>query len=129
MNLLSWPPWQPKGNWNMFLPVILPSGRPPSLSVTWEIHHRSDPSSVLLLYLGESGGERKLLVFANALKGGRPSPILFPYQPSIVGIVLDLVHPVPSHCYNVHPESSAHCPNLCQYQSFVPALQHSLKKI
>ena len=113
----------------MFLPVVPPSGRPPLLSVTWKVHHRSDPSSVPVLYLGESGLERKLLVFANALKGGHPSPILFPYQPSVVGIVLDLAHTAPSHCYNVHPELSAYHPKLCQYQSFVPALQDSLAKI
>ena len=108
---------------------FLPSGRPLSLSITWEVHCRSDPSSVLLIYLGENGLERKLLVFANALKGRLPSPILFPYQPSVIGIVLDLACPVPSHCYNVHPELSAHCPKLCQCQSFVPALPDSLAKI
>ena len=113
----------------MFLPVALPSGKPPSLSVTWEVHRRSDPSSVLLLYLGESSLERKLLVFANALKGGIPSLVLFPYQPSIIGIVLGLVHPTPSHCYNVHPESSPHHLKLCQCQSFIPALLDSLAKI
>ena len=113
----------------MFLPVVSPLGRLPSLSITWEVHHRSNPSSVPLLCLGESSLERKLLVFANALQGRCLSPTQFLYQSSITGIVLGLVHQAPSHCYNVHPESSAHCPWLCQYQSFIPALQDSLAKI
>ena len=113
----------------MFLPVVPPSGRPPLLLVTWEVHHRSNPSSFLVLYLRKSSLERKLLIFANALKCGLPSLILFPYQPSVIGIVLGLACPVPSHCYNAHPESSAHHLKLCQCQSFVPALPDSLAKI
>ena len=113
----------------MFLPVVLPSGRPPSLSVTWEVHCRSNPSSVPLLYLGKSGLERKLLVFANAVKGGLSSPILFPYQPSVIGIVLYLAHPTPSHCYSVHPESSTHHPTYISaralHQLYQIALQRS----
>ena len=91
----------PLGNLNTSLPVVPPSGRLPSLSIVWEVCPRSDPSSVLLLYLGESGLERKLLIYANALKGRHPSLTLFLYQPPVTGIVLGLVHQAPSHCYNV----------------------------
>ena len=94
----------------MSSPVVPPSGKLPLLSVAWEVHHRSDPSSVPLLYLGGSGLERKLLIFANALKGGCLILTQFLYWPSVIGIVLDLAHQVPSHCYNVHPKSSAHHP-------------------
>ena len=87
----------------MFSPVVPPSGRLPSLSVTWEVHHRSDPSSVPLHVPGESSLGRKLVIFASALKGRLPSLTQFLYQPSAIEIVPDLVHQVPSHCYNVHP--------------------------
>ena len=125
-NLPSKPPWQPLGNLNMFSPVDPPSGRLPSLSIAWEVHHRSDPSSVLLHDLGENGQGRRLLVLANALRVKCPSPIWFPYQPSLIGIVLDSAHQVLSHCYNVHPELSAHHLRLCQYQSSIPTLQDNL---
>ena len=128
-NLPSWPPWQPLGNPNMFSPVDPLSGRLLSLLITWEVHHRSDPSSVPLHFMGENGQERKLLLLANALRGRYPSLTWFPYQPSIIGIVLDLAHQVLSHCYNVHPKSSAHHLRLCQYQSFVPTLQDNLARI
>ena len=129
MNLPSQPPWQPLGNLNMFSPVDLPSGRLPSLLITWEVCHRSDPSSVLLHDLGENSQGRKLLILANALRGKCPSLIWFPYQPSIIGIVLDSVHQVLLHFYNVHPELSAHCLRLCDYQSSVPTLWDSLARI
>ena len=122
-------PWWPFGNLNTFSPVDPPSGRLPSLLITWEVCHRSDPSLALLHDLGESGQERKLLILANALRGGCPSPIQFPYHPSIIGIILDLMHQVLSHCYNVHLKSSAHHVRLCQYQSSIPTLQDNLQRI
>ena len=73
LNLASQPPWQPLGNLNMFLPVDPPPTRLPLLLIAWEVHHRSDPSSVLLHDLGENGQRMKLLILANALRG--PSPI------------------------------------------------------
>ena len=123
------PPWKPLGNLNTFSPVVLPSGRLQSLSITWEVCHRSDPSSTPLPELGESSLERKLLIFANALRGGCPNLTQFLYQPSIIGIVLDLAHQAPLYCYNVCPKSSAHHPRLCQYQNFIPALQDNLARI
>ena len=113
----------------MFSPAVLPLGRLPLLSVTWEVHHRSIPSSVPLHIAGESGLERKLLIFASALKGGLPSLTQFLYQPSAIEIVPDLVHQVPSHCYNVHPESLAHHPRLYQCWNFELVLQGSLTGI
>ena len=129
LNLPSHPPWQPSGNLNMFSPVDLHSGRLPLLLITWEVCHRSDPSSAPLHGLGENSQERKLLILANALRGGCPSPTWFPYQPSIIGIVLDLAHQVLSHCYNVCPKSSAHHLRLYQYQSSIPTLQDNLARI
>ena len=66
---------------------------------------------------------------ASALKGECPSLTQFPYQPSIIGIVLDSVHQVVSHSYNVHPKSVARCIRLCQYQNFAPTLQDNLVRI
>ena len=129
LNLPSWPPWQPLGNLNTFSPVDLPSGRLPSLLIAWEVCHRSNPSSALLHSLGENSQERKLLILANALRGECSNPTWFPYQPSIIEVVLDSVHQVLSHCYNVRPKSSAHCLRLCQYQSSIPTLQDNLARI
>ena len=128
-NLPSQPPWQCLHNLNMFLPVDPPSGRLPSLSITWKVCHRSNPSSAPPHDLGENGWGRKLLKLANVLRGKHPSLTQFPYQPSIIGIVLDSAHWALSHCYNVHPRSSAHHPRLCQYQRSVPTLQDNLVKI
>ena len=129
LNLPSQPPWWPLGNLNMFSPVDLPSGRLPLLSITWEVHHRSDPSLAPPHDLGVNGQGRNLLVPVSALRGVCRSPTQFPYQPSIIGIVLDSAHQVLLHCYNVHPKSSACCLRLCQYQSSVPTLQNNLAKI
>ena len=129
LNLPSQPPWWPLGNLNMFSPVDPPSGRLPSLLITWEVCHRSDPSSALPHNLGENGQGRKLLILVNVLRGECPSPTWFPYQPSIIGIVPDSACQVLSHCYSVHPKSSTHHPKLCQYQSSIPTLQDSLARI
>ena len=128
-NLPYQPPWWPLGNLNMFSPVDLPSGRLPSLLITWEVHSRSDPSSALPHDMGENGQGRKLLILANALRHEHPSLTWFPYQPSIIGIVPGSACQVLSHCYNVHPKSSAHHPRLCQYQSSIPTLQDSFARI
>ena len=122
LNLPSQPPWQPLVNLNTFSPVDPPSCRLPSLLITWEVCHRSDPSSSLLHDLGENSQERKLLILANALIGGHPSPKQFPYQPSVIQTILDLVHQALSHCYNVCPKLSAHHLMLCQYLSSIPTL-------
>ena len=129
LNLPSQPPWWPLGNLSMFSPVDLPSGRLPLLSIAWEVHHRSNPSSALPLNLGENGQGRKLLKLVNALRGECPSPTQFPYQPYVIGIVPDSAHQVLSHCCSVHPKSSTHCPRLYPYQSSVPTLQDSLAGI
>ena len=129
LNLPSRPPWWSLGNLNMFSPVDLPSARLPSLLIAWEVHHRSNPSSAPLHNMGENSQGRKLLILANALKGELPSPTWFPYQPSVIGIVLDSVHQALSHCYNVHPKSSAGHLRLCQYQNFIPTLQDNLARI
>ena len=128
-NLPSQPPWWPLGNLSMFSPVDPPSGRLPSLSITWEVCCRSDPSSALPPDLGENGQRRKLLKLVNALSGKCPSPTQFPYQPSIIGIVPDSVHQALSHCCSVHPKLSTHCPRLYLYQSSIPTLQNSLARI
>ena len=99
------------------------------LPIAWEVCHRSNFSSAPLHDLGESSLERKVPIFANALRGRCPSPIQFLYQPSVIGIVLDLVHQAPSHCFNIHPKSSAHHPRLCQYQNCIPVLQDNLARI
>ena len=113
----------------MFSPAVLPSGRLPLLSVALEVHHRSDPSSVLLFSLGESGLGRKLLILANASRGRCPNLTQSPYQPSTIGIVPDLVHQAPSHCYNIHPESSVHCLRVYQYWSSELVIQDNLARI
>ena len=113
----------------MFLPVDLPSGRLPSLLITWEVCHRSDPSLALPYDLRKNGQGKKLLLLANSLRGECPSLTWFPYQPSIIGIVPGSVHQVLSHYYNAHPKLSAHHPRLCQYQSSKPTLQDSLARI
>ena len=128
-NFPSQPPWWPLGDLNMFSPVDPPSGRLPLLLIIWEVCHRSSPSSVLLHNLGENGQGTKLLILANALRGECPSLIWFPYQPSTIGIVLDSAHQTLLHCYNVHPELSAHHLRLYQYQSSIPTLQDNLAKI
>ena len=113
----------------MFSPVDLPSGRLLLLSIVREVCCRSNPSLALSHDLGENGQGRKLLVPVDALRGIHPSLTQSPYQPSIIGIVLDSAHQVLLHCYNVHPKSSAHCLRLCQYQSSVPTLQDNLARI
>ena len=97
-----------------------------SLSVTWEVHHRSDPSSLLLHGFGESGLGRKLLIFANASRGRCPNPTQSLYQPSAIGIVPDLACQAPSHCYNVHPESSVH--HLRLYHITAPLVEDMLQE-
>ena len=129
LNLLSQPPWWPLGSLNTFSPVVPPSGRLPLLSIAWEVCHRSNPSSGLLHSLGESSLERKQLIFTNALRGKCPSLTQFLYWPFVIGIVLDLVHQVPSHYYNVCPKLSAHHPKWYQVQNFIPVLQDNLVKI
>ena len=129
LNLPSQPPWWPLGNLNMFSPVDLPSGRLPSLSIAWEVHCRSNPSSAPPHNLGENSQGRKLLVLINALRGKCPSPTKFPCQPSIIEIVFDSACQVLSHCYNVHPRSSTHHPRLCQYQSSILTLQDTPARI
>ena len=113
----------------MFSPMDPPSGRLPLLLIAWEVCHRSDPSLASLHDLGKNGQGRKLLILVNALRGECPSPTWFPYQPSIIEIVLDSVHQVLSYCYNVHPKLSAHHLRLCQYQSSIPTLQDNLARI
>ena len=129
MNLPSQPPWWPLGNQSMSSPVEPPSGRLPSLLITWEVCHRSNPSLALPLNLGENGQGRKWLKLVNALKGQHPSPTWFPYLPSIIGIAPDSVHQVLSHCYSVYPKSSTHHPRLYLYQDSVLTLQDSLARI
>ena len=113
----------------MFSPVDPPSGRPPSLLISWEVCHRSNPSSALPHNLGENGQGRKLLVLVNVFRGKCPSPTWFPCQPSVIEIVPDSACQTLSHCYNVHPRSSTHCPRLCQYQSSIPTIQDNLARI
>ena len=113
----------------MLSPVGPPSGRVPSLSVTWEVCHRSNPSSVLPHDLGKNSQGRKPLELVNALRGECPNPTQFPYQPSAIGIVPDSAYLVLSHCCSVHPKSSTHCPRLYPYQSSIPTLQDSLARI
>ena len=128
-NLPSQPPWWPLGNLSMFSPVSPPSGRLPLLSITWEVHHRSNPSSAPQHNLGENGQGRKLLELVNALRGKCPSPTWFPYQPSVIGIVPDSAHLALLHCCSVHPKLSTHHPSLYMYQWSIPTLQDSLVRI
>ena len=113
----------------MSSPVGLPLGRLPLLLITWEVCHRSDPSSTLPHNLGENGQGRKQLKLVNALKGKCPSPTWFPYLPSIIGIAPDSVHQALSHCYSVHPKLSTHHPRLYLYQSSILTLQDNLARI
>ena len=117
LNLPSLPPWWPLGNLSMFSPVDPPSGRLPLLLITWEVHHRSNPSSAPPHNLGENGQGRKQLKLVNALKGECPSPTWFPYLPSVIGLAPYLAHQALSHCYSVHPKSSTQHPRLYLYQS------------
>ena len=91
-----------------FLPADLPSDRLPSLSVTWEAHHKSDLSLTLPLDQGESNQGRKLLKPGDALKDGCPSPIQFLYLPSVVGIAPGSVCLMLSHCYIVFIQDCQH---------------------
>ena len=127
-NLPSQPPWQPLGNLNMFSPVGPPLGRLPLLLITWEVHHRSDPSLTPPLDLGENSQGRKQLKLINALKSECPSLTWFPFLPSVIGTAPDSVHQALSHCYSVHPKSSTHHPRLYLYQNYVLTLQNSLVK-
>ena len=129
LNLPSQPPWWPLGNLNMFSPVDPPSGRLPSLSTAWEVHNRSDPSLAPPHDLGQNSQGGKLLVPVNALRGICPSLTQFPYQPSVIVIVLDSACQALLHCYNVHPKSLVHCLRLCQHPSSVPTLQDNLARI
>ena len=60
-----------------FLPADPPSGRPPLLSVAWEVSHRSGLSFNSATQSGESNQGRKLLKPEDALKDGCPSLIQF----------------------------------------------------
>ena len=99
---------------------------PPSPSIIWEVHHRINPSSVLPHNPGENDLERMLLVFVSVWRDGHPSLIQSLYQPFAFGTTLDLAHQVPSHCYNVHLELSAHHLGLCLYQNSTLVLQDNL---
>ena len=105
-----------------------PLGRLPSLLIAWEVCHRSNPSSTLPYNLGENGQGRKWLKPEDALKDECPSPTLFPYLPSVIGIAPDSAHQVLSHCYSVHPRLSTHHPRLYLYQSSVLTLWDSLAR-
>ena len=105
----------------------LPSGRLPSLSITWEVCHRSDPSSAPPHDLGENGQGRNLLELVNALRGEYPSLTQFPYQPPAIGIAPDSAHL--TYCCCAYPKLSTHCPRLHPYQNSVSTLQDSLASI
>ena len=128
-SLGSQPPRWPLGSLSTLSPADPPSGRLPSLLITWEVHCRSGFSSTPPHNLGENDHGRKQLKPGDALKGKCPSLTLFTYLPSIVGIASDSSHQVLSHCYNVPPRLSTHCPRLYPYQSSVLALQDSLARI
>ena len=83
----------------MSSPADPPLYRLPSLLITWEVHCRSDPSSTLPHDLGENDQGRKWLKPEDSLKGKCPSPTLFPYPPSVIGIAPGSVHQALSHCY------------------------------
>ena len=87
------------GSLSMSSPADLPSGRLPLLLITWEVCHRSDPSSTLPHDLGENDQGKKWLKPGVALKGKHPSPTLIPYPPSIIGIAPGSAHQALSHCY------------------------------
>ena len=123
--LLSWP----LGSLNKSLPVDPPSGRLPSLSVTWGDCHKSNLSLTLPVNQGESGWERKQPIPGDILRDGHPSPIQFLCPPSIVGIAPDSVHPMLLHYYGVLPRLSTHHPRLCLYQSSTLIHQGRLAKI
>ena len=106
-----------------------PSGRLPSLSVTWGAHHKSSLSLTLSLDQGESSWERKQPKPGDVSKGRHLSLIQFLCPPSIIGITPDTVHPTLSHYYSVHPRLSTHHPRLYPYQSSALTHQGSLAKI
>ena len=128
-NLPSQPPGWPLGSLSTCSPADPPSGRLPSFLITWEVHCRSGLSSTLPYNLGENNQGRKWLKPGDALKGKCPSPTLFPYPPSIIGIVPGSAHQSFSHCYSVHPRLSTHHPRLYLYHSSIPALWDSLARI
>ena len=97
--------------------------------IAWEVCHRSSLSSTLQHNLGENDQGRKWLKPGDALKGECPSPTLFPYLPSVIGIAPGSAHQALSHCYSVHLRLSTHCPRLYPYWSSVLALQDSLARI
>ena len=125
----SQPPRWPLGSLNMFSPADPPLGSLPSLSITWEVCHRSILSLTLPHDLGEHSQGRKQLKPGDALKGQMPQSTLFPYLPSIIGIAPGSAHQALSCCYSVHPRLSTHCPRLYPYQSSVLTLQDSLARI
>ena len=113
----------------MSSPVDPPLGRLPSLSIAWEVCHKSNLSSTLPYNLGGNGQGRKQLKPGDALKGKCPSPALFPYLPSIIGIAPGSAHQVLSHCYSIHPRLPTHHPRLYLYWSSVLTLWDSLARI
>ena len=128
-SLPSWLLGWPLGSPNKSLPVDPPSGRLPSLSVAWGVHHKSCLSLTLPLNWGESSWERKQPEPGDVLRDGHPSPIQFLYPPSVVGIAPDSVHPMLSCYYSVHLRLLTHHPRLYSYQSSALTCQGSLAKI
>ena len=121
--------WVALGNLSKFLPADPPSGRLPSLSIAWEVCHKSDLPLTLPLNQGESNQGSKPLKPGDALKDGCPKPIQFPYLPSIVGIAPGSVCLMLSHCCNVHPRLTTHHPRLYPYWSSTLTCQDNLAKI
>ena len=104
-----------------FFPADLPSGRPPLLLHAWGVCHKSGLSLTLLLNQGENGQGRKQLKPGDVLRDGHPNPKQSLCPPSLTSITPGLVHPMPSHYYNVHPRLSTHHPALHPYQSSIPS--------
>ena len=128
-SLSSWLLGQPLGCLNKSLPADLPSGRLPSLSVTWGDCHKSDFSLTLPLDQKESGQERKQPIPGDVSRDGHTSLIQFLCLPFVVGIAPDSVHPMLLHYYSVHPRLSTHHPGLYLYQSSTLIYQGSHAKI
>ena len=123
--LLRWP----LVNLNKSLPADPPSGRLPSLSVTWGVCHKSNLSLTLPLGQGENSQERKQPKPGDVLKDRDPNLIKFLCLPSIVGIAPGSVCPMLSCYYSVCPRLPTHCPRLYPYQSFALTCQDNLAKI
>ena len=127
-NLPSQPHGQPLGNPSKFLPADLPSGRPPLLSIAWEVCHRSSLSSTLPHNQGEVIREGSCQNLEMPQKADAPVQYGFSYLPSIVRITPGSVHLVLS-CCNVCPRLSTRHPRLYLYRSSVLALQDSLGRM